>query len=343
MRPLACPRTGCQKSIVSPSDVSVIVTVKNEASSIDRLLDSLSQQTIPPSEVVIVDGGSTDGTLERIEHHPQRLPIKLLVREGTNISEGRNEAIRAASGEILASTDAGVRLVPHWLEALTRPLAQDTTVDVVSGFFLPDPQTVFERAMAATVLPVEADVDPERFLPSSRSVAFRREAWAKAGGYPEWLDFCEDLVFDFGLLDAGCRFLFAPRAVAYFRPRSSLSAFWRQYFQYARGDGKADLWRKRHAVRYLTYLVCAPLVVTLGLIAHPLWWLMLPVGTAIYLWTPYKRLWPALEGLSLPQKVKAALWVPIIRLWGDVAKMVGYPVGLWWRIRHKDLIEVRPS
>jgi glycosyltransferase involved in cell wall biosynthesis len=328
---------------VSPSDVSVIVTVKNEASSIGRLLDSLSQQTAPPSEVVIVDGGSTDGTLERIEAYPDRLPIKLLFRAGANISEGRNEAIRAASGEIIASTDAGVRLVPHWLQELTRPLKEEPPIDVVSGFFLPDPETVFEKAMGATVLPVEENIDPQRFLPSSRSIAFRKEAWEKVGGYPEWLDFCEDLVFDFALRNAGCRFFFAPRAVAYFRPRSSLGAFWRQYFHYARGDGKADLWRKRHAIRYLTYLLCAPLVSVAGLVLHPLWWLLLFVGAAVYLWMPYRRLLPMLDGLSLPEKVEAVLWVPIIRLWGDVAKMVGYPVGVWWRIRHRPLSEVAPS
>lgn len=328
---------------MSSSDVSVIVTVKNEASTIDRLLDSLAQQTVLPSEVVIVDGGSTDGTVERIESNPQRLPIKLLFRVGTNISEGRNEAIRAATGEIIASTDAGVRLVPQWLDELTRPLRQDSSVEVVSGFFLPDPQTVFERALGATVLPVKADIDPDRFLPSSRSVAFRREAWERAGGYPEWLDFCEDLVFDFALRHAGCRFFFSPEAVAYFRPRSSLRAFGRQYFQYARGDGKADLWRKRHAVRYLTYLLAIPLLAVLGLVHHPLWWVPLVAGAAAYLWTPYRRLRTMLNGLSLPDKVKAVLWVPIIRVCGDVAKMMGYPVGVWWRIRHRHLIEVAPS
>jgi len=322
---------------VSPSDVSVIVTVKNEASAIHGLLDSLREQTIAPSEVVIVDGGSTDGTVERIESYRPRLPIKLLLREGTNISQGRNEAISAAGGRIIASTDAGVRLVSNWLEELTRPLEEDASLDVVSGFFLPDPQTVFERAMGATVLPQADDVDPARFLPSSRSVAFRREAWQKVGGYPQWLDFCEDLVFDLALLRSGHKFHFASEAVAYFRPRGSLGAFWRQYYQYARGDGKADLWRKRHAVRYLTYLVGVPLVILLGLVHHPLWWLLFPVAAAVYLWSPYRRLGRMMQGLSVGEKIGAALWVPIIRLWGDVAKMVGYPVGVLWRLRHRDV------
>src|SRR5205085_4115204 len=89
----------------------------------------------------------------------------------------------------------------------------------------------------------------------SRSVAFRKSAWAEVGGYPEWLDYSEDLVFDMSLRDVGKRFAFAPEARAYFRPRSTLRAFFLQYYRYARGDGKADLWRKRHAARYLTYCI----------------------------------------------------------------------------------------
>jgi glycosyltransferase involved in cell wall biosynthesis len=323
---------------VCPSDVSVVVTVKNEAHTIQGLLDSLAEQTVCPSEIIIVDGGSTDGTVERIESNPHALPLKVLVREGANISQGRNEAIRAASGRIIASTDAGVRLVPNWLEELTRPLDEDPSLDIVGGFFLPDPQIVFERAMGATVLPVQADVDPKSFLPSSRSVAFRRAAWEKVGGYPEWLDFCEDLVFDLALRDTGHKFQFAPQALAYFRPRGSLPAFGQQYYQYARGDGKADLWRKRHAIRYLTYLVGIPLVVGLGIVLHPLWWSLLVAGGAAYLWTPYRRLRPLLRGLSLADKLKAILWVPIIRVWGDIAKMVGYTVGILWRMRHRHLL-----
>jgi len=166
-------------------------------------------------------------------------------------------------------------------------------------------------------------------------VAFRKEAWEKVGGYPVWLDYCEDLIFDFALGDAGCRFTFAPRALAYLRPRSNLRAFWRQYFQYARGDGKADLWRKRHAIRYLTYLLAGPLLIIMGLFHHPLWWSLPLGGAAVYLATPYRRLRPMMKGLPWRDKMKAILWVPVIRVWGDVAKMVGYPVGALWRMRHR--------
>jgi glycosyltransferase involved in cell wall biosynthesis len=319
--------------------VSVIVTVKNEGESIWRLLDSLAAQTRPPDEVVIVDGGSSDGTVEVLQSYGAsgRLPLRVLVRPGANISAGRNAAIEAAGGEIIASTDAGVRLSSRWLEELLRPFEQDSgdgpPLMGVSGFFLPDPQTVFETAMGATVLPVVEDIDPQRFLPSSRSIAFRKEAWEAAGRYPEWLDYCEDLIFDFRLRDLYGPFPFVPTALVHFRPRSSLRAFFSQYYRYARGDGRADLWRKRHAARYLTYLLAGPLLLILAVLHSPAWLLALLLGGGAMVWTPYRRLGPQLGHYSLGDRLRAMLWVPLIRVTGDIAKMIGYPVGLIWRWR----------
>ena len=310
---------------------SLITTVKNEADSMERLLESLLAQSRKPEEMIIVDGGSTDGTVGVIRAYQEKLPLKLIIDEGLNISQGRNAAIAQAQGEIIASTDAGVRLDPDWLKHLLEPFERDDSIDVVSGFFLPDPQSVFEVALGATVLPALSEIGPHRFLPSSRSVAFRREAWKEVGGYPEWLDYCEDLVFDFRLRHAGFKFLFAPQAVVYFRPRPHLAAFFCQYYRYACGDGKADLWRRRHAIRYLSYLLAGPLLLALGLLRHPLWWGGLFVGATIYLRTPYKRLFPLLPILSPLDKLKALLLVPLIRVTGDIAKMAGYPVGVLWR------------
>lgn len=319
--------------------VSVIATVKNEQRSVTRLLESLSCQTRPPDEIVIVDGGSTDDTLKQLQAWEGRLPLGILVEPGCNISRGRNIAIRAARGPIIASIDAGVRAEPTWLASLLAPFSTQAVDEipgvVACGFFAPEATTAFETAMGATVLPVVADIRPERFLPSSRSVAFPKSAWQDVGGYPEWLDYCEDLIFDLRLRAKGYRFVFVPEAIVHFRPRSNLWAFFKQYYRYARGDGKADLWRKRHAARYLTYGVAVPALLALAIAHSAVWLAPLLLGAAIMFWTPYKRLLPALRTLEPRERLTAVLWVPLIRVTGDIAKMVGYPAGLLWRWRHR--------
>ena len=100
-------------------------------------------------------------------------------------------------------------------------------------------------------------------------------------------------------------------------------------YRYARGDGKADLWRRRHAIRYGVYLG-APLGWLLGAHLPVLRWLIV-VAMLAYVRRPYQRLW-ALAEHSLGRFLRAAAWVPLIRLTGDVAKMIGYPVGVRWRL-----------
>jgi glycosyltransferase involved in cell wall biosynthesis len=320
--------TGERAALSGP--VSLVVTVLNESATIDTLLESVLHQTRAPDEVVIVDGGSTDGTWERLLEWRERLPLVTIRATGASISQGRNQAISASHGDLVAITDAGVRLEPTWLERLLAEARPE--VDVVSGFFKADADTAFERAMGATVLPEWRDVQETSFLPSSRSVLVRRSAWQTVGGYPEWLDYCEDLVFDLRLREAGCQFATAPEAVVSFRPRGSVRAFFRQYFLYARGDGKADLYRGRHAIRYGTYLALVLLLAWLNR-APLLIGSILLAGVVAYTRRPYARLTRSLTGMSLPSAAYAVMLVPVIRAVGDVAKMAGYPAGVAWRLR----------
>jgi glycosyltransferase involved in cell wall biosynthesis len=315
--------------------ISLIATVKNEAASIGSFLQSLATQTRLPDNVVIVDGGSCDGTVERIEAFRPRLgcPLRVEVRPGANIAQGRNAAIRLARGDVLACTDAGVRLAPDWLAQLVAPLERNPLLDVAAGFFVADPHTVFELALGATTLPDVEEIDGARFLPSSRSVAFRRRAWERAGSYPEWLDYCEDVVFDLALRRSGARVTFVPAAVVYFRPRPTVATFMCQYYRYARGDGRAGLWPRRHAIRYLTYLL-GPLAARYARPRRAVW-PALGVLALCYVRTPYVRLARRWGGMDLPERVAAGIMIPILRGLGDIAKMAGHPAGMTWRLRRR--------
>ena len=318
--------------------ISLIATVLNESDNIRHLFDSIMRQTRPPDEVVIVDGGSRDDTVSIIRAYQEKLPLRLLVEPGCNISEGRNRAINAAAGSIIAVTDAGVRLSDDWLEKITDPLLANPQLNVVGGFFRADPQTSFEIALGATTLPLEAEIDAETFLPSSRSIAFRKAAAEEIGLYPEWLDFCEDLIFDLRLRQAAGPFAFAPAALVYFRPRTTLRKYFRQYFLYARGDGKANLWLKRHLIRYLTYFLLLPAIIVAGASVHPLFWAFIVLGGAIYLRSAYLRLPTIIRragGESIGLWFYCIVMIPWLRFLGDLAKMIGYPPGWLWRLKHR--------
>ena len=278
--------------------ITLLATVLNEGDNIHHLMQSLTRQTRQPDEVLIIDGGSHDNTVDSITGYADRLPLRVIVEPGCNISEGRNRGIQEANGDILVITDAGVRLTETWLERITQPLLDDTGVHVVAGFFKADPQTPFEAAMGATVLPLADEIDPATFLPSSRSLALRKSAALHVQGYPEWLDYCEDLVFDIRLQQTQPPFAFVPDAFVWFRPRSDMVSYFKQYYRYARGDGKADLWRKRHAIRYVTYFGLVPLIAWLGAAIQPFFWALFLAGGIIYLYQPYQRLPAVMERAS---------------------------------------------
>jgi glycosyltransferase involved in cell wall biosynthesis len=313
------------------SKVSLVVTVKNERRSLEQFMATVFSQSRSPDQVVVVDGGSHDGTLELLREEEGRRNGRLVViaSPGANIAAGRNLGIERAHGPLIAVTDAGTELDQHWLEQLVAPLESDETLAVSSGFFRPGGRTWFERTLSTIITPQREDIDPGSFLPSSRSLALRKDWWRRVGGYPEWLQHCEDLVFDLTLREAGARFAFAPRAVVSWTARPSLRAFFRQYLLYARGDGHALLWPRRHAARYSAYA----LGLGLANVARdrPLALVPLVGGVVIHLWPYGTRLVRHPPHADRVSTALAFAALPAIVVTGDVAKMIGYPLGRFER------------
>lgn len=313
--------------------ITLVTTILNEGKSLPPFLESITLQTRRPDEVVVVDGGSTDDSVKILNKWAltSGIPTRIEVHPGAGISEGRNLGISQAQNEVIAVTDAGTRLDPYWLEFLASSLRADT--DVVSGFFKPTGSRFFERTLAFAITPELREIDGEKFLPSSRSILFRRSAWASVGGYPEWLDYCEDLVFDLNMKARGLEFAFEPRAEVTWSARAGVRAYLKQYYRYARGDGKAGLWPKRHAIRYAAY--AGGLVGVQVALRRPVIFLPLASGFFLYMRKFLVRSWHrADQHPSRADALRAMALVPGIVVLGDAAKLFGYPVGLVHRWRH---------
>lgn len=298
--------------------ISLISTVKDCADNVDAFLASLASQTRAPDEVIIVDGGSTDGTAELFERDET---VTLIREPGANISRGRNIALGAASYDILAVTDADCVLEPRWLEEIIAPL--EAGGDVSMGFYAPVIEDFFQGCMAAVNLPTDAtEVDPSTFMPSARSVAYRREAIEMAGGYPEWLAIGEDMWVNHRWRELGLDLRFAPGAIVHWRLRSGVRDTWVQYFRYARGDAQAGMHPERHALRFGVY---AGALLALRS-RHALPKVAALAGMGAYARSPLRRAWKRFDEPG--ERALAVLTVPALMALIDTAKMAGYAAGL---------------
>lgn len=300
--------------------VSLITTVLNAGDHVGRFLESLAEQTRAPDEIVVVDGGSSDGTLEELRRTEG---ITLIEEPGANIARGRNVAIAASTYEVIAVSDADCVLEPDWLERLLEPL--ETGADVSMGAYRPIAETFFHRCVAAVNLPDPAEWNEATFMPSGRSVAFRREAIEAAGGYPEWLDIGEDMYVNHRWRGLGMDLRLAPDAIVHWPLRPDLTSTWTQYFRYARGDALAGMYPERHALRFGVYGGAAYVwssrsrLLKLGTLA----------GAAAYAAKPIRR---AMRRCDDPaERALALAMVPALMAFVDAAKMTGYLAGLWHR------------
>ena len=254
--------------------VAVITTVLNERDSIESLLDAFLTQSRMPDEIVVVDGGSSDGTIaliERIAHaHPC---VQLHVAPGVNIARGRNIAIQRSRCTIMAVTDGGCRPESDWLARLVDPLLADARFGAVTGERRIVSANRFEAFAGVLSTSENAAAEGERTF-HGRNSAFRKSLWQQVGGYPEWLYTAEDTLFATRARQLGCRVALADQAVVSWRPRPNLRKLGKQYFLYGQGTGRIGhtdpatvRYHLRNHALWIVPLLLAPLIPWLLLVS----------------------------------------------------------------------------
>jgi len=301
------------------TSVSVVITVLNEEKTIDGLLQSLQNQTYSPSEVIVVDGGSSDGTLTKLKNFSAKWKQLKTLSVSGNRSVGRNLAANQSRGKIIAFTDAGCVPEKNWLSELIKPFS-DSNVQVVSGYYRGLSQNIFQKCLIPYVLVMPDKAEQEEFFPATRSMALRKWAWNKSGGFDIGLSHNEDYAYTHKLKKLGFSFTFAPKAIVNWLPRKNLKQAAWMFFRFALGDIQARIFRPQ--IKKLLYRTIAAVFIFFLAIQIPSLFYVLFILLLIYL------IFSIQKNYRYVKDPRAIYWLPIIQLTADISIFFGSAVGL---------------
>jgi hypothetical protein len=199
--------------VASALDISVIIPTWNEEKYLTRCLRSLTQQSgRKPLELIVVDGGSTDGTLALAEKYADKVSIE----EGQTVGAARNKGAELATGHILAFIDADSVASEKWLEEIDRTLATNPRAVGVTGPTLPDEGTRTDELAYRIATGWAQSLSLRLGLPhvAGFNCAYRRDAFWQAGGFDEHRELSEDITLSMRIRHQGL-IVFDPEMLAY--------------------------------------------------------------------------------------------------------------------------------
>jgi glycosyltransferase involved in cell wall biosynthesis len=312
------------------SRVTVAIPVRNEAATIEQLLASLLAQTLPPDEIVVADGGSTDGTASVCARWAGR-GVRVMEIGRAFPGRGRNRAAEVACNDWIAFIDAGCVAAPGWLESMVET-ARSRGASVVYGNYdaiLPDEWAV---AQALALLPPK---DPATGCrpPFVASSLMHRAVWRDAGGFPEHLRAAEDLIFfenvgRIGATVARC----CEAKIQWTMPATARAVFdrLRLYSEHHLRAGLGRTWHLRVMVMDLGAVAVASLAVV-----RPL---ALALVVSAFFARVVSSVWKRRRNVAPHEHVSAFRWDRLLRvaalvLLADAATWAGSLDYLRWRAR----------
>lgn len=249
----------------SRPQVSIVLPTLDERGFIRDCLDSLlAQDYTDITEILVVDGGSADGTREIVS--AMGAPVRLLDNPRVAAAAALNIGMREAKGEVVVRGDAHAWYEPDYVRRCVEVLGE-TGADNVGGCMRPVGVGTLGCAIAAaTSSPL--GMGPGRFHYAKRREevdtvwlgCWRRETLERLGGFDEenlqWG--AEDHELNMRLRQGGGRIILDPSICAWYFPRNTWRGLWRQYFNY--GVGKASTLVKHRSIPSRRPLAPAALV-----------------------------------------------------------------------------------
>jgi len=219
--------------------ITVLCPTYNEAEYIEKVLKFFINAKPADKELLIIDGGSNDGTKEIVNDWTNKYSnIRLLENKNKYVPFALNIGIKKSNGDLIIRLDAHAEYAEDYFEQIIKTF-NDTGADIVGGPMNAVGKTNFQIAVAhvtSTVFGVgDSKIHKGKYKGESDHVylgAWRRKLFDEIGYFDERLKRNQDDEFHYRARSLGKRIYLNPEIKSYYYPRSSLSKLIKQYFQY---------------------------------------------------------------------------------------------------------------
>ncbi len=241
--------------------ITIVIPCRNERDFIGPALESLESQEWPDRwEILVADGMSEDGTRAVLERYCRKNSrIHMIDNLTRTVSAGLNQAICQARGDIILRVDAHTEYAPDYVAQCVRTL-DSSGAENVGGPARTKAEGIVQNAIAAAYHSSFStggasfhDDSYEGYADTVPYGCWRKSTLEQIGMFDEALVRNQDDELNLRLIRAGGKIWQSPKIVSWYRPRSSLSALFRQYFQY--GFWKWEVIRKHRIPASWRHLV----------------------------------------------------------------------------------------
>jgi cellulose synthase/poly-beta-1,6-N-acetylglucosamine synthase-like glycosyltransferase len=220
---------------VSPPKVSIILATLNSELTFDECLKAIFELNYPKDslEIIVVDGCSTDRTLEIAEKYPVKV-----ISAPLNAPAAYNYALEIVSHDVLGFIDADAKVEKEWLNKLVAYLDDPQVAGVSGGIETWNKENVWARSIGYDLENRYARLKKSVVRVATMNLLMKKSVIEEVGGFDEHLPSQYDTDLGFRITSKGYKILFEPNAKCYHFNRSTVKAYFRQQLQYGKNTVK---------------------------------------------------------------------------------------------------------